>query len=143
MAYKSKYNPKNPEKYVGDISNVICRSNWERKVCKFLDLNENVIHWASEPIAIPYFSPIDNKWHRYYPDFMCEIKNKQGEVDKLILEVKPLKQTKQPKENKDKRKYLREMKTFSINNYKWKAAEKFCLENGWVFKIITEKDIFK
>jgi hypothetical protein len=35
------------------------------------------------------------------------------------------------------------MKTFAINTYKWEAAEKFCQENGWVFKILTEKDLFK
>lgn len=143
MAYKSRYKPENPEKYVGDITKIVCRSNWERKVCKFLDLNDNVVSWASEEIAIPYFSSVDSKWHRYYPDFICEIKNKENKVDKLILEVKPLKQTKPPKENKDKRKYLREMKTFAINNHKWEAAEKFCSENGWVFKILTEKDIFR
>jgi len=143
MAYKSKYKPQNPDKYVGDITKIVCRSTWERKVCKFLDFNENVISWASEEIAIPYFSHVDEKWHKYYPDFICEIKNNQNKVDKLIIEVKPLKQTKPPKENKDKRKYLREMKTFAINNYKWEAAKEFCSKNGWVFKILTEKDIFK
>ena len=143
MAYKSKYNPKNIEKYVGDPSNIICRSSWERKVCKFLDFNTNVLEWGSEEISIPYYSDIDKKWHRYYPDFICKIKNNGGGVDKLIIEVKPEKQTKPPKERKDKRKYLSEMKTFAINNYKWQAAEKFCSEHGWVFKILTEKDIFK
>lgn len=143
MAYKSKYKPENLDKYVGDPTNIVCRSSWERKVCKFLDFNENVIEWGSEEIAIPYYSDIDKKWHRYYPDFICKIKNKNGGIDKLVIEVKPEKQTKPPKEKKDKRKYFSEMKIFAINNYKWEAAKKFCSKNGWVFKILTEKDIFK
>jgi|TARA_R110000868_G_scaffold155822_6_gene382415 hypothetical protein len=143
MAYKSKYKPQNPNKYVGKIENIVCRSTWERKMCKYLDLNENVISWASEELAIPYFSLVDDKWHRYYPDFMCKIKNKSGTIDKLIIEVKPEKQTKPPKAKKQTRNYLREMKTFAINTYKWEAAEKFCTENGWVFKILTEKDLFR
>lgn len=142
MAYKSKYKPINPEKYIGNLENIICRSSWERKVCKFLDLNENVIRWASEELAIPYFSHIDKKWHRYYPDFLCEVKDKSGKIRKQILEIKPEKQTKPPKK-KNTVNYLNEMKTYSINNYKWEAAKKFCEENGWEFKILTEKDIFK
>ena len=96
MAYKSKYTPENPKKYVGNPDNIVCRSNWERKMCKYLDLNENVIKWASEELSIPYYSFVDNKWHKYYPDFLCEIKDKNGKVKTYIIEVKPLKQTKQP-----------------------------------------------
>ena len=142
MAYKSKYTPENPEKYMGNVDNIICRSTWERKVCKFLDLNTNVLKWASEELAIPYFSHIDKKWHRYYPDFLCEIKDRNGKIKKQILEIKPEKQTKPPKK-KEEKKYLKEMKIFAINTYKWEAAEKFCEENGWEFKILTEKDLFR
>ena len=130
MAYKSKYKPKFPDKYVGVVSNIICRSTWERKVCKFMDMN------------IPYFSDLDNKWHKYYPDFICEILDKNNKISKLIIEVKPKKQTREPK-NKKSKYFLNEMRTFKINNYKWNAAKNFCDENGWQFKILTEEDIFK
>lgn len=142
MAYKSKYKPINPHKYVGDISNIICRSNWERKVCKFLDLNENVLSWSSEELSIPYFSPIDKKWHKYFPDFICELQTKNKNTEKIIIEVKPEKQTKQPNPSKNKKKYLNEMKTFTINTCKWTAADSFCKKNGWKFKILTEKELF-
>jgi len=142
MAYKSKYKPENPNKYIGNPNNIICRSSWERKMCKYLDLNENVIKWASEEFSIPYYSLVDNKWHKYYPDFLCEIKNKEGEIKTYVLEVKPLKQTKQP-ENKSGKKNLQEMARFSINKSKWEAAKKLCDENGWIFKLITEKELFK
>ncbi|NDB85179.1 MAG: head completion protein, partial [Alphaproteobacteria bacterium] len=29
MAYKGKFNPKNPNKYKGDPTNIIYRSRWE------------------------------------------------------------------------------------------------------------------
>ena len=73
MAYKSKYLPENREKYVGNFENIVCRSTWERKMCKYLDLNENVINWGSEELKIPYYSPVDKKWHNYYPDFLTKI----------------------------------------------------------------------
>ena len=142
MAYKSKYIPKNPEKYIGNINNVICRSTWERKMCKYLDFNENVIKWASEEFSLPYYSNVDNKWHKYFPDFLCEIKNKENKIKTYMIEVKPLKQTKQP-QKKNSKKYLNEMARYSINTSKWEAAKKLCDENGWVFKIITEKELFK
>ena len=46
MAYKTKYKPENPLKYLGNPNNIICRSLWERKFCKYLDKNDNIIKWA-------------------------------------------------------------------------------------------------
>jgi len=60
---------------------------------KVFDENPNVISWGSEEICIPYKSPVDGKIHRYYPDFIVELKNKQGEIETLVIEVKPSKQT--------------------------------------------------
>lgn len=142
MSYKSKYKPINPQKYIGNLNQIICRSNWERKVCKFLDINENVVSWSSEELSIPYYSPIDKKWHKYFPDFVCSIKNKNNKTQNYVIEVKPKKQTLEPKISKNKKKYLNEMKTFTINTCKWKAANDFCEKNGWKFKILTEKEIF-
>ena len=142
MAYKSIYKPINKNKYHGDIESIVCRSSWERKMCKYLDLNKNVLKWSSEEISIPYFSNVDNKWHKYYPDFLAEILDSNNNIKKYMIEVKPEKQTKPPKK-KNSRTYLNEMKTFSINISKWEAAKKVCDENGWIFKIITEKEIFK
>ena len=61
---KSRYKPSNPEKYVGDPNNIICRSSWERKFCHWADLNPDIVKWVSEEVAIPYLSPVDNKVHR-------------------------------------------------------------------------------
>ena len=144
MAYKSRYSPENSDKYVGNPNNIICRSTWERKMCKYLDKNVNVLRWASEEVSIPYISPIDKKHHKYYPDFLAEIKQKSGSVQTFLIEIKPDKQTKPPTtKNKRTKTHNINMKTFVINDAKWKAAEKFCSDNDWKFTVLTEKHLFK
>jgi hypothetical protein len=142
MAYKTKYIPEFPHKYVGNTDNIICRSNWERKFCKYLDKNETIIRWSSEELKIPYYSTIDHQIHHYYPDFVFEAK--KGEVvQTFIVEIKPKKQTQKPKPRKNKRAYLNECITYETNVCKWNAATDYCKKQGWTFKILTEEDIFK
>ena len=142
MAYKTKYKAENPTKYIGDPTKIICRSLWERRVCKYLDHNSNVIRWGSEELIVPYYSPVDKKIHRYYPDFIAEIKNNSGEVKTYVIEVKPKKQTKPPKKAKKQTKsYLNECMTYTINEAKWKSAKKMCDKEGWKFIILTEDTI--
>ena len=74
MAYQGIFRPKNPQKYVGDYKNIIYRSSWECRVMDFLDRNPDIISWASEELIIPYKSPADGKWHRYFPDFLVKVK---------------------------------------------------------------------
>jgi hypothetical protein len=140
MAYKTIYNPKNKSKYVGKLDNIICRSLWERRFCRYLDENQKVLRWSSEELAIPYVSPIDNKIHRYYPDFLIEVINKDGNVKTLLIEVKPLKQTKEPSYS-NKKTQLKEMLRYKINLAKWNSAEKYCTKQEWEFKILTEKQL--
>jgi len=142
MAYKTRYIPENASKYIGDPSKVICRSLWERKVCKWMDFNENVIRWGSEELAVPYISPKDNKPHRYYPDFIAEVKNSVGKIETLMIEVKPKKQTEKPKTKKTNKRFITENMTFEINTSKWEAASKFCKNEGWRFVILTEEHLF-
>ena len=65
---------KNPRKYMGDPTKIQYRSLWERKCMIKFDENPNILRWASEEMAIPYLSPVDRKRHRYYPDFLVELK---------------------------------------------------------------------
>ena len=143
MPYKSKYKPRNKSKYMGNCNNIICRSLWERRVCKYLDNNRNIVQWGSEELSIPYYSPVDKKWHKYFPDFIVEKKNKNNTIETLIIEVKPLKQTRPPKKPKRKsRNYINECFTYEINKSKWKSAETFCENQGMEFKILTEDHLF-
>lgn len=136
MAYKTRFTPENPKKYIGDNTKIVCRSLWERNICKFCDTNESIIKWSFEEIIVPYMSPIDRKYHNYYPDFVIQFKNNEG-LKTWMVEVKPKKQT-MLKENASKRDKL----TWILNNAKWEAAKIYCQKHNMEFKIITEKEIF-
>ena len=142
MAYKGRYNPINPKKYKGNPQNIIYRSLWERKFMVYCDTNDKVLEWGSEEIIIPYISPWDSKVHRYFPDFYIKVKQSSGNIKKFIIEVKPKKQTRPPKpvERKTKR-WINEVRTFGINEAKWKHATKWCKNNDMEFKILTEEEL--
>jgi hypothetical protein len=141
MSYKGTFLPKNPSKYNGNSKNIIYRSNWELRVMKYFDDHPNVIWWASEELQIPYVSPVDNKTHRYFPDFIVKMRLKDGKVTTYILEVKPLAQTKMPVQKRKTKRFIQEAATYAINQEKWRAADLFCREHGWQFKVITEKEL--
>ncbi len=137
MAYSGRFKPTNPEKYIGDHTNIIYRSSWECRVMSWLDKNPDILSWGSEELIIPYKSPVDGRFHRYFPDFIVKTRNKT-----LIIEVKPERETKEPKLRKRVTKqYLQEVMTYGVNQSKWKAAEEYCLDRGWEFKVITEKHL--
>ena len=142
MAYKGKYKPLHPQKYKGNPHNITYRSLWERKFMIYCDTNDKVLEWGSEEIIIPYLSPWDGRFHRYFPDFYIKVKQSSGNIKKFIIEVKPKKQTRVPKpvERKTK-KWINEVKTYGINEAKWKSAVKWCKQNDMEFKILTEDDL--
>ena len=132
MSYKGRYRPSNPKKYRGDSSNIIYRSLWERKFMVYCDNQSKILEWGSEEIALPYRSPIDNKVHRYYPDFYIKVKESNGKIKRYIIEIKPKKQTVEPKMKKRKTKgYIYEVYEYARNQAKWKAAEEFCKDRMW------------
>ena len=140
--YKSRYYPSFPNKYKGNPNNIICRSSWERRFCKWCDLNENILQWGSEEFSIPYISPIDNRIHKYFPDFIVKLRESSGRIRTYVIEVKPKKQTRPPKPGKRKTKsFIYETMEYAKNQAKWKAAEEFCADRMIEFKIITEDEI--
>ena len=142
MSYKGKYYPSYPRKYKGDPTNIIYRSLWERKFMVYCDKNDNILEWASEEIAIPYRSPVDNRVHRYFPDFYMKVKERGGKIKRYVIEVKPAKQTKPPVKPKRQTKgYLREAYEYAKNQAKWKMAREFCADRQWEFKVVTEKEL--
>tara|TARA_B100000131_G_scaffold32788_2_gene30443 strand:+ start:2722 stop:3162 length:441 start_codon:yes stop_codon:yes gene_type:complete len=142
MSYKGKYKPKHPRKYKGDPTNIIYRSLWERKFMMYCDSSNNILEWCSEEIALPYRSPIDNRVHRYFPDFYIKVRESTGIVKKYIIEVKPKKQTLEPIPQKRKTKsYIYEVYEYAKNQAKWEAAREFCKDRKWEFKIITENEL--
>jgi len=78
-------------------------------------------------------------------DAMMETKD--GKI--WLIEIKPFKETQPPKPPRKNAKnpqkaqqyYLKAIETYAINQAKWEAAETLCKEKGWIFKIITEKEL--
>jgi len=140
--YKGRYKVKNTTKYKGDSGDVVYRSSWELQFMKWCDQNESVLEWGSEIAVIPYKSPVDNKVHRYFVDFYVKIKDKNGSVQKYLIEIKPEKFTKPPEIPKRKtRKFIEEVFQYGTNQAKWKAADSYCNKNNLKFLVLTEKDL--
>jgi hypothetical protein len=140
---QGKFKPLHPEKYKGDPTGIIYRSSYELKFMNYCDLNESVSEWKSEEFFIPYRSPIDNRIHRYFPDFFIKYKDKGGNIRKVIIEVKPKKDLKMPEQN-PKRKtksWVYAVKTHAVNQAKFSAAREFCADRGYEFRIFTEDEL--
>ena len=142
MSYKGKYQPSFPKKYKGNPTNIVYRSLWERTFMKYCDTNENILEWFSEEIAVPYFDPTTSKIRRYFPDFYIKVKESNGQIKKYIIEIKPKKQTLEPQIQKRRTKgYIYEVYEYAKNQAKWKAAEEWCADRGYKFKVLTEDDL--
>ncbi len=142
MAYSGRFAPKRPEKYEGNASNIIYRSLWERKFMEWCDNTTSVLKWQSEELFILYRDPTrDGKVRRYFPDFLITVAGVDGNPQKIMIEVKPKKQTVKPVPGKKSRKLIREIMDWGTNSAKWEAATSYCLDRGWTFKIITEDDL--
>ena len=103
----------------------------------YCDKVNAVLEWSSEEYAIPYWSPVDSKIHKYYPDFYIKYIDLRGDAVDKIIEIKPKAQTIKPRE-----KFWRMYKTYQINEAKWNSAIEFCTENNMQFQILTEDHLF-
>ena len=140
------FTPKYPDKYVGkNVNKIVCRSSWEFKFCNWLDLNVNVMEWASECLKIPYYDPIKRKKRNYIPDFFMSIRNKNNELERFIIEIKPHNQSVKPRNSKNKTqaRLIEENAIFLNNQAKWNSAKAYCEKYGLKFKVLTEKELFK
>lgn len=101
------------------------------------DNHPNIINWCSEDIKIPYYNPLKKKMSLYYPDFLVIFKDKDNNIRKEILEIKPQNQCiiEKAKNKYDKIQVIQ-------NHAKWEAATKWCEDRGVVFRIISESELF-
>lgn len=141
--YQGTYKPTYLEKYLGN-KYPYYRSGLELKVFRMLDLNPNVKKWGSETAIIPYISPVDNRIHKYYVDFVILLQDKSGRDVKLLVEIKPFNQTIPPKISNRKKKstILYENVQYKVNQAKWQAAKEWANKKGFLFLVLTEKDLF-
>lgn len=108
----------------------------------YCDDTSGILKWASEEFCIPYISPVDGRFHRYFPDFYLETQMKR-----FVIEIKPKAQTQLPEKPAGKTKrfmkrYLTECATFAVNQAKWQAAREYCEQRQWSFLVFTEQELF-
>jgi hypothetical protein len=126
----------NREKYAGN-GTPRYRSGWELTFMKFLDSNDHILQWASEPIAIPYRHPLTGKMTNYIPDFLITYRTKNNTMKAELIEIKPKKQSViESKMNSKDRAIV------AINYAKWHQATLWARNNGLTFRVITENDLF-
>lgn len=136
------FNPKNPKKYKGTVP-IIYRSGLELLSMRYFDNSPNVLSWGSESVVIPYQSPLDGKVHRYFIDMVAEIKMKDGTTKKVLVEVKPEKQTQPPTitNRKSQKTMIYEKYQYAVNTAKWQAAKQYANKKGYLFFILNEKHL--
>ena len=109
---------------------------------KWCDNNPNVLQWWSEELAIPYRDPVQKKWRRYFPDFWMQVREQNGQIKSYLIEVKPKRQVEGPKPQKRRTKsYITEVMTYATNKAKWAAANDYCNDRLWEFKLVTEREL--
>lgn len=131
------YEVRNASKYVGN-GKPKYRSGWEMTFMMFLDSNENVINWASEPVRIPYRNPLTGKSTMYVPDFIVTYRGPKETIKAELIEIKPKKQSLIESKMKD-----RDRAIVAVNYAKWASAQQWAKQNGLTFRVITEDDIFR
>jgi hypothetical protein len=132
------YTPKNPQKYIGKHTPKY-RSGWELTFMTFCDTHNNVLYWASEALRIPYKHPFTGKPTIYVPDFFVVYENKFGKKIAEVVEIKPQKQS----IIESKAATAKDRMIVAINHAKWAAAMGYCKSQGYTFRVITEKDLFR
>jgi hypothetical protein len=130
------YEVRNTDKYVGK-GKPRYRSGWEMTFMMFLDSNDNVVNWASEPLSIPYRHPLTGKMTMYVPDFIVTYKGPNNTRKTELIEIKPKSQSVVEAKMKD-----REKAVIAVNYAKWDQATKWARQNGITFRVLTEENIF-
>jgi len=158
--HQGLYIPVNKDKVLklNDKGGIYYRSSLEKKMMIFLDHSKPIRMWSAESIEIPYFSnevkngDLEQVKRRYYPDFYYEQVLSNGEIKKVIAEVKPkseyddavlLKEGKFTVPDKASIKKMQSLeykfKMAQKNLAKWETMLEFCKMKGFEFIIITDE----
>ena len=114
-AYRGLFKPLNPQKYKGNHKNIIYRSSWEKRFMGYCDKKKEIIEWGSEEFAL-FYRGVDDKVHRYYPDFFMKVRQPNNTIKKFLVEIKPKYQTRKPQPGKIKSAYYKKaLMTYETN----------------------------
>ena len=136
------YKCANPKKYIGS-GPIVYRSGLELKFMLWCDKTPTIQRWSSESVIIPYYDPVKKCQRKYYVDNYVEILE-GDKLKKYLVEIKPHKQTMEPKSGKGKRKsslLFEQMQWITNSQGKWPACKAFAKSHGMEFIIITENEL--
>lgn len=162
--HQGYFKPSKPEKCLSTTN--VYRSSWELKFMEWCDRNPLIERWASEPVSVQYKNPVSNleyckknglnpkdpknwKLANYWTDFWIELRQKDGTIKKIFIEIKPYSQTQPPKvvnesaPLKEQKRFIREAETYAVNKAKWQAAKTYFNQRGCDFVVFTEKTLEK
>lgn len=135
---------KNPDRYRGNNRIIEFKSSLELSFIHYLDKHPHVHWWNYEEIIIPYKSPIDNRMHKYFPDFCMNYTTVRGNVQSAIVEIKPRYELadRPPLSDKNPMKVNEAIVAeFAVNRAKWAACKTYCDRNNIKMIFMTEKEL--
>ena len=65
----------------------------------YCDSHDHIIEWGSEEFSIPYRDPVSGRRRRYFPDFYIKYVDGSKNTRRMVIEVKPARQCKEPVTN--------------------------------------------
>jgi len=86
---------------------------------------------------IPYRHPFTGKNTVYIPDFLIFYVDKNQVQHREVIEIKPSKET-----TMENARSTRDRAAVAVNWAKWSAARAWCQQQGLVFRVVSENDIY-
>lgn len=115
---------------------IIYRSGWEKEFYEWMDKTPSIYRCGTEIVKILYKNPISNKMSFYIPDAYMEYLDAYKQPHKVLIEIKPLKETTLKESSNGYDKLM-----VAKNSLKWAAAIKYCKDRGIEFKIMHEHNL--
>ena len=140
-----KLNSEERVKYKGTYP-IIYRSSYELAFIQFCCRTSDILSWGSESTIVYYKDTgRNNTLHRYYIDFTISLLTKERKVQKYLIEIKPHHETIPPKVTgkRNPKSLQKAQQTYITNQCKWKEATKYAHTKGYLFKVLTEKELFQ
>ena len=133
--------PRHPAKCINvmempEPTAITYRSGWEQQFFEKCDDTDGIIRWGSEIIKILYKNPIKKRTSFYVPDLYIEYLDTSKKLHKMLIEIKPLNQSKlsETSNGYDKLQFI-------MNTYKWASAVEFCKKRGIEFKVMGANEL--
>lgn len=135
------YIPKKPLKWINIMETsepqpIVFRSGWEQQFYKWMDETTAIYRCGVEIIKILYKDPIKNRMSYYVPDAYMEYLDDLKRPHKVLIEIKPLKETSLKETSNGYDKLM-----VAKNSMKWAAAIQYCKKRGIEFKVMHEHNL--